>query len=464
MLLIFKKNWFIIAYLTAFFLVSSLVVLNRFWQYEVFYFDHGLFDQSIWNVARFRLPYIDHHFVNGQLLQLGDHFSWSIYLLVPIYWLTSSYAVIFIVENFLVCTSAFLLYLAGQKKRIDLIWNFAICIAYTFFIGMQNAIIANFHPELMALFFLSLCFYFLEIKKIRLFWLSFLLCLGCKETLAAMGFCLGIYCLANNRKLGLQIMFFSLIYYLSSVYLIIPLISGHRFFYQPNQENLSFPNIFLSFFIPTIKIRTLFFSLLNFGFLPFFSIWTWPLILQDYFVRFVIDGAPSRIDLGLHYNAVSSLLLAYGAICALTVTARHRWFRKFSSLAAIILIFIVFIMHWRLRGPLGLSINPAFYAHTKNFVFLNEFVKRIPKAKLLMTQNNLAPHLTHSQSQLMLLREDYWKFNPDVIAIDVREGQNPNNYWPLPPQQFVEFIANLKKDSHYRLKILNDNQLLFTLR
>ena len=77
-----------------------------------------------------------------------------------------------------------------------------------------------------------------------------------------------------------------------------------------------------------------------------------------------------------------------------------------------------------------------------------------------MVPNNLAPHMTHA-NDVMLLRRTYWQWMPEVIAIDTRDGQNPSNFWPLPPSQFAQLQSRLAVDPNYSVTKVTDQQLIY---
>ncbi|MBN3039890.1 MAG: hypothetical protein JW867_02060, partial [Candidatus Omnitrophica bacterium] len=155
----------------------------------------------------------------------------------------------------------------------------------------------------------------------------------------------------------------------------------------------------------------------------------------------------------------------YGSILGVAnLDSKIKSYKKFISLHALLILAIVLYFHQiKYHGALGLAFNRDFYSHSRNFSFLNDFIGSIPQKGLLMTQNNLAPHLTHSHD-LMLLRPDYWNYMPDVIAIDIRDGQNPNNYWPLPKDQFTALALSLKKDPNYLIDDKYSKQQLIYLK
>ena len=108
-----------------------------------------------------------------------------------------------------------------------------------------------------------------------------------------------------------------------------------------------------------------------------------------------------------------------------------------------------------------ISTHPTFYSQTGKFGFMREFMKTIPENKLVMTQNNIAAHLTHQN--VILLSLDFAKINPDTIAIDIRDGQNANNFFPLHPYEVNELVASISGSPRYKMIKINE-QILFILQ
>ena len=76
-------DWLTYIVIGVYTLAAVLVSLHRFWQFEVFYYDFGIFDSAIWKAAHFTAPIIDHFVVGGKVI-FADHFSPSIFLLSPL--------------------------------------------------------------------------------------------------------------------------------------------------------------------------------------------------------------------------------------------------------------------------------------------------------------------------------------------------------------------------------------------
>jgi hypothetical protein len=61
----------------------------------------------------------------------------------------------------------------------------------------------------------------------------------------------------------------------------------------------------------------------------------------------------------------------------------------------------------------------------------------------------------------MFLNEDFEKIAPEVIALDVGEGQNANNFFPLTPAEVEELAASVSASLNYRDESVGENYLLF---
>ncbi len=124
----------------------------------------------------------------------------------------------------------------------------------------------------------------------------------------------------------------------------------------------------------------------------------------------------------------------------------------------ILVLNAVFFYRFILHGPLALSYNPSFYTHTKDFQFLDELIVKVPPNVTVMAQNNLASHFTH-QKNLWTLKDNYSFYKPDYIVLDMRLGQNANNFFPT--QDPVLTLKNLKLDPDYLNISGNKEQYIF---
>lgn len=455
-----KKWWWGILYLLGYFIVVNVVVLNRFWQYEGFYMDHGLFDAAIWQMSQGYTPLVDlvgHFPVNP----LGDHFSPTMYLLSPLYLITDSYNVLLITSSVFILMGLGIMFFLSTKLIRSRLMIMALLLSSTLFIGLQNAEIANYHNDVFAITTLAISLLALTYKRWSLFWTFLILTLGLKENFTAVGVGVGVYLwFTNERGRGLFAAIFSVLYYVAVVKYITPTLSGYAYPYAAT--DISLQKLATGMVDDPRKIETMVTSLLTFGLLPFGSLAFLPAIVQDWFARFILNNGPARWDLGLHYNAVTTILLTFGSIMGVAALEKFARYRKIVNLHAIIIIGLVIFFHFKYHGPLSLIYNRAFLPHTETMRFLDPLIIEARKhpGGLMMAQNNLGAYLTHRE-RIMLLRDNYFDYNPDLIVIDKRPGQNLNNFWPVPAGNITRLVSRLSTDSAYRKISVTEDQLIF---
>lgn len=438
---------------------ACLVSVHRFWQYEVFYYDFGIFDQAIWNVAHFRAPIIDHFVIGGKVI-FADHFSPSMFLLSPLYWITDKPEILLIAQSLAVGASAVVLYQIGKYILKHTFAAFAVTIAYLLFVGTQNAIIADIHEVTFMILPLMLTFYAIVTKRIRLFWISFMITLGFKESSALLGIALAMYIYIVNRKWSRQALavgIISLAWGYLTTQQIIPYFYGEKYFYTPHLDPNPFKALWTLVDDP-IKRTTAFTSLLSFGFLPLLSPATWPLLLQDFASRFMQSDFSLRWGTGLHYSALLSVIMSISSVIALALLKKIIRYKHMLLVVSILVIGLsVFLHQFKLHGPLGLAYNPAFYTNTQNFSFLNDLIAHVPKGATVMTQNNIAPHMIHTHN-VFLLRDLYEDFMPEYFVLDLRDGQNGNDFFGV---KIEALTARLSNDSRYHITYQTKEQVIY---
>lgn len=440
-------------------LAGILVSVFRFWQFEVFYYNFGVFDQAIWHISRFQAPIIEHLLVGGKI-SLADHFDLSILLLAPLFWITNHSEVLLIAQALCAGLAGFVIYKIGIEILKDKLVAFSIACCYFFFIGIQNAVITDFQELTVMTLPITLTFYFIIKKRVKLFWLFFLLTLGFKEVTFLLGIAIGIFVFFYNkqwRKQAIAAMIISVLWGFLTIKILIPYFSQGVYLHEPAMPDGIIDKVYALFDYPS-KRNTVFFSLLNFGFLSLFAPSLWFAILQDYILRFIPKHVDTRWTLGLHYNAQVAPLLAIAAVFGFSLLEKFKTFFKYKYIIAVLLIINAFIQfRFVQHGPFLMAINPVFYQHTSDFTFLNELIAKIPADASIMTQNNLGVRFTHQK--FIYLRQDYPKYNPDYILIDNRPGQNPNDFLFAP--DITELLQSIQADKNYTTIYHKGDQYIF---
>ena len=447
------------------YIISAITVsVLRFWQFEAGYFDFGVNDQAIWSVSRFKLPITYHpNYLNGFGIHLADHFSPSIYFLSPLYWLTSRQEIILIAQAVFVGLSALVGWAVAKKFIKNDFVVFALVFSYLGFIGMQNALITEFHEATLSPLFILLSFWAIVNKKWKIFYICLFIILGLKETFAGLTTGLGIFMVLYDRK-NLRHALATILISLSWAFIItkfvIPNLSGRPYFYAPEHGVSSFFNLLSAFLHFDIRLKTLFYSFLSFGFLPLFSLPLLPAISENFLSRFLAEGYP-RYTLAFHYSAPLAALMFFSSVLVLSKIEKNIKLRKIAVPFGLLMIINTFFLHqFILHGPLGLSYNKVFYTQTKNNKYVEDFIKRVPKDGLIMAQNNIAARFAHEK--IMMLDKNYQNWNAKYIVLNLTPGQNPNNFFPLSYEHAVELKDRIIYDGRYRLTKHGDELYLFT--
>lgn len=433
----------------GFTIAATAVSLNRHWQFETQYYDFGIFDTAIRKVAKFQPPLVDQTSFNGELKWIfADHVHPAIFLLSPLYWFTSRSEVLLIAQAVAVGASAFVLYLTSYAVLKDRFLSLAVLLSYVLFVGLQNAVITDFHEITVMALPMMLCYWALLTERKRAFIGFFLLTLLFKELQFVFGIGLACFVVLYRpawRKIAALVGAASIAWGVVSIKLIIPYFAGHSS-YQYLPEGTNGLSILSRLFWPFEKIKHAATILGSFLFLPLLALPTLPIILMNLGMRFLADSA-NKWGLGFHYNAELAPTLAISVVLAFAMLQKRLHKPVVLGIATVLILNSVVLYRFVLRGPLGLAYNRAFYAHTQNFQYLEDLVQKVPSSTTIMTQNNLASRFT--DRDVFLLREEYQQISPEVIVLDLREGQSPNNYMGVSDPQ--DIVSALNIDPTYTL-------------
>lgn len=408
----------------AFAIVGSIVSVNRYLQFEAGYYDFGIFDRTLWLLSRFQMPIIDHFVLTGRPI-FADHLYPSLLIMAPLYWLTDMRTIWLVVQASFAALSGLVVYATAKyvlKREIPAI---AVMLTYYSFVGLQNAIITEFHELTLMTLPLSLLIYATVRENRKLFLLSFVWALGFKESTFMTLSPLMLFVMIRSphlRRLAMLCGVIAVAWAAVAIYWIIPSFSPQGYIYAPTLPH-SLLGIVKKLVDSHLKLSTLVTSSLSFGFANIVTPTLWPTYLLHYLARFTSEST-TRHDLGLHYNAEIAPIYALSMILFLN-RLRNRKAILISSI--VIVTLAIGLMRFKTHGPLLLSINRAFYTHTKVFDYLEQAIATVPENSNVLAHNNLAVRFTHHKDVHILRSASQFAW-ADYIVIDTREGQNINNF------------------------------------
>jgi uncharacterized membrane protein len=454
-----------VGFIVLYTIAALIVVLSRYWQSQVFYFDFGIFDTAIWKVAHFQKPLVDHYeYGDTPINILATHFYPSIFLFSPLYWLTNKQEILLIAQTLCVTGGAWFAYLIAKKSLVSKYARFALIVAFLMYVGLQNAIITEFHETVLAILPMMVLFWSIVTKKWRWYWIALIILLGLKETFTGFGILIGVYLFLHNRlhwKQSIATILVSSFWLILTFTVVIPFFSGGiPYHYAATSYPSTIVDFINAWFEPDIKWKTVLYSLATFGFLPLFDLTMLPILFEHFLERFILSDSPNRWLLAFHYNAPLSPIMFMGALNVFVLLEKRGW-RRFVNIYSLLIIATALILHrFILHGPLQLVFNHAFYQQIAHTQYVRDFETHFPKSGVVMTQNDLAARLTHTDVRLM--RMHYQLINPDFIIMNLTPGQNPNSFTPLSSDDMKETKDLLLLDNNYSVQKYGDELYIFT--
>lgn len=421
--------------------------MNRYLQFEAGYYDFGIFDRTLWLLSRFKMPVIDHFVLAGRPI-FADHLYPSLLIMAPLYWLTDMRTMWLVVQATFAALSGLVLYATAKHVLKRDVPAIAVMLTYYSFVGLQNAIITEFHELTLMTLPLSVLIYASVKENKRLFLLSFFWALGFKES-TFMTLCpLMLFVMIRSpylRRLAMVCGVIAVAWAGIAIYLIIPSFSPHGYIYAPTLPHSLF-GVIKKLVDSQIKLSTLVTSSLSFGFTNLATPTLWPTYIFHYLGRFTSEST-TRHDLGLHYNAEISPIYTLSMILFLS-KLRNKKALLIASL--LIMTLAIGLMRFKTHGPLLLSINPAFYTHTRMFNYLEQAIATVPRNSKVLTHNNLAVRFTHHNDVRILRSVNQFAW-ADYIVIDTREGQSINNFLGITNFDIHPIDLALQNSSTHRL-------------
>jgi len=434
-----------------------LLVLNRYWQLQYFFTDNVYFQKALWKVANFQAPIVEHRLL-GRINILGDHFHPTIFFVSLFLALTGKNEMTQLAMVIPLFVGMILAYKVASLLIRNKIITIAIIFASFMYLGTQHAMIFGFHElHLVPLFFWMIIYGFFYRKK----WIyisGLILLILTKENMAAVLFCWGLFLLMTQRqkkRQALIIIILSIVYFFTVTKLIMPFFSINNLYIQASilPHNLSeYLKLLTS---PHEKMTTIFISMLSFGLLPLLNIASLPLVIQDFFIRYVFNiQGNNQYSIVFHYGIASVSYLVFASIWTIHIFEKKKAPKIIINIFAILIFCtsIFFHLFYLGRGPLQqVFIIPDFYKITKDNAFIWELINHTPKNGIIITMNHLGFPL--SDRNVFQFPRDYNNLNsikPDYIVYDKRQEQSSANIIPFTDfEEFITFINKLERDKRY---------------
>lgn len=216
-------QWGLVALVAAYTAYFTAITLDVHHGTGTSAYDFGLYDQGIWLMSRFKAPFVT---LMGRNL-MGDHTSFILVLLVPLYWIWPSAGVLFFTQALFIGLGAVPVFLLARKLLRHDAYALAMAAAYLLHpaVGWTNR--ENFHPDAYIAVFVGFAIYAAIERKWRMYALFVVLALLVKEDASLVLVPLGIWvAVKRDRKIGLISVVGCLSFMLAAMFLVMRSLIG----------------------------------------------------------------------------------------------------------------------------------------------------------------------------------------------------------------------------------------------
>ncbi len=400
-------------------------------------FDIGIYDQALWLMSRFKEPFVT---VLG-LNIFGDHSTWILVLLVPLYWIAPDPQTLLVVQTLALTVGAVPVFLLGRMVLRNRWLALIPAAAYLLTPALGWLNLENFHPDSLEVPLLLFALYFVVRGRWRPYLVMVVLLMLIKEDVALVLVPLGMYvALCHNRKMGLVTAGMALVWFCLMMFLVQPALSRTG---AANLDSwripfggwggltatgIESPWTVGAYMLTEDKLKYLFQLLTPVLFLPLLN-WRTVIVLPILFFNLISNF---WYQTNLHYHYTSLILTVFCAVAILSLE-RFRALRWRRILAGAMLAAALFSAY--LWGPLPFSRDSGTNAdiHNPQVLAAEEAVSLIPDDAVVAAGDKFASHLTHRERLYVFptpFSATYW-------GDDSQKGRR------LPMADDVEYVLDL---------------------
>ena len=391
------ETWLVCLFLLAYFMVMSLSALTRHFVFKSHAFDLAIFDQAIWSLHKGKFLYSS---FKGGICLLGDHMSPVLILFSPLYWIWNDVRALLTAQAFVTALCLIPLAAISRKKLGSGLAPVVFSLALFLYLPLRNSVRADFHPEQIANVLIFAAFYFLISNRTKLFWLAVVATVLCKENMYGVAFIFGVYCLFLKKfRSAIILIVFSILLFYVTTQILIPRIAGmDRYFYQGNYSYL-FTGSWGAHAPLVVKplelIEYLYRIYLPLGFFSFLYLPTFllnvPILLQN-----ILSRNETMHSLAFQYTTGLTPMVFVSAVYGLAeFLSRIKNQLRAKALKPIALTLIA-VLSLALAGkPEREHITKFKSLDNSHKAIVRRLVKQIPERFSIVTNDMLAPHLSH---------------------------------------------------------------------
>jgi len=362
-------------------------------------YDFGLYDQGIWLLSRFESPFVT---LMGRNL-FGDHTSFILLALVPLYWITSNTSTLFVVQAVAISLGALPVYAVARRRLGSEAAALALACAYLLHPAVGWIALENYHPDSFLGLFVGVACAGALLGRWRWYFVGVVLALLVKEDAGLVLIPLGVWVAARrNVRIGVVTALFALWYALVAIFGIqrgilgVPFRNSWRFpfggpwdaLWSPVTRPLDLLRHLASDGRPFYVLQMLAPMALVMGAAPGFAAVAVPVLASN-----VLSTFWYQYQVEYHYSLVVVPVLAMATILGLARIS-ERWRR--ATLASLVASSLVAAWAW---SPLPLARHTVRHNSPRSTYVREamEAVARVPDDAVVSAFHPLTAHLARRE-------------------------------------------------------------------
>ena len=427
-------EWGLVAFVAAYTTYFTSTTLEVHHGLGTSAYDFGLYDQGVWLMSQFKAPFVT---LMGRNL-LGDHTSFILVFLVPLYWIWPSAGVLFFTQSLFIALGAVPVFLLARKLLLHEGFALALAACYLLHpaVGWTNR--ENFHPDSYLAVFVGFAIYAAVDRRWRMYAVFVVLALLVKEDASLVLVPLGIWvAVKRDRKIGLLSIFGCVSVMLLAMFVVMRSLIG-----VPTRNTWRIP-----FGGPTGVLKTIFthprrlwdhywadHRWFYFWQMTFPMLYTFVAAPSIALISLLVLGTNMlstfwyQYQLQYHYALVAVPAIVMGTVYAIS---KVREPRRMALVVAVTLNTVWACWAW---GSLPFSRNVPYFwpANHPVAVDAREIIADIPADAVVSAQYSVTAHLDH--------REEIYMF-PTPFSASLYGPDDSLGGQTLPAAERVEFVV-----------------------
>lgn len=293
-----------------FIIIFSYLSIRRYRTLNSYYYDLGIMNQVVYNTSQGRFLEMTNQELIKNTSRLAIHFDPIMALFAPFYKIYQGPEVLLIGQAIILGLGALAVFLISKKILNQDLISLIFSLLYLLYFPIQRVSLFDFHAVTLSTTFFLFALYFNLVNKNNFYFLFIFLALLTKENIGLVVIFLGLYLtfVKKQKRLGVVTSLTGLIFFVSTVYFIIPYFRGTEHFATKY------------FFDIKSRLNTIFvdgFSYVKILILPnFYSLFS-PLTLLMSLPEWAINILSSNNNMRsifFHYNSVIVAFIFYSLI------------------------------------------------------------------------------------------------------------------------------------------------------